>query len=85
MKDIIFEKLQQNFQPEILEVIDNSHLHQGHLGIKNSKTNSTHFQIKIKSWQFEKLKQLEVHRKINQILSEEFKNGMHALEIIILK
>lgn len=85
MKDIIFEKLQTNFQPEILEVIDNSHLHRGHQGVANYKNNSTHFLVKIKAKQFNQLSQLTIHRKINQLLTEEFKNGIHALEIKVLK
>ena len=82
MKNIIEEKLKKQFSPEFLIVVDNSHLHAGHSGSKPS--GQTHFAIKIKSSQFEGLSKIAIHRQINNLLNEEFLNGMHALEIEII-
>lgn len=85
MKDKIINKLQENFNPDLLEVINNSHLHSRHFKAENSEHhNQTHFLIKISSNKFENLKRIEIHRKINEVLKEEFKNGLHALEIKLI-
>jgi len=83
MKNIIEKKLQERFSPVFLEVVDNSHLHRGHA---NSKPEGqTHFLVKIKSAQFLELKTIEIHRLINQTLKQQFLDGVHALEIKIIK
>lgn len=85
MKDKIINKLQENFNPDLLEVINNSHLHSRHFKAENLEHhNQTHFLIKISSNKFENLKRIEIHRKINEVLKEEFKNGLHALEIKLI-
>jgi BolA protein len=85
MKDKIINKLQENFNPDLLEVINNSHLHGNHFKADNPEHhNQTHFLIKISSKKFENLKKIEMHRKINEVLKEEFKNGLHALEIKVI-
>lgn len=83
MKEIIVEKLINNLHPNVLEVINNSHLHSGHLGDDGS--GETHFAIKISAEDLKNLSAVQAHRKINRILQEEFKMGMHALEIRVLK
>lgn len=82
MKNIIEQKLKKQFAPEFIQVLDNSHLHSGHLGSRPS--GETHFAIKIKSSMFKNYSKLAIHRQINKSLSEEFLNGMHALEIEII-
>jgi len=82
MKNIIEEKLNKQFLPEFLIVTDNSNLHAGHSGSRPS--GQTHFSIKIKSNQFKNLSKVAIHRQINNLLKEEFLNGMHALEIEIV-
>ena len=85
MKEKIINKLKENFSPELLEVINNSHLHSRHFKVENLEHhNQTHFLIKISSKKFENLKKIETHRKINEVLKEEFKNGLHALEIKVI-
>ena len=73
------------FHPNILEVVNNSHLHSGHFIAQNSEhINQTHFMIKISAECFKGLNKIEIHRKINHLLKDEFKNGLHALEIKVL-
>ena len=81
MKDRIIKKLSENLNPNYLEIVNKSHLHQGHLGDNGS--GETHFDVIISA---ESLKgsRVENQRKINQLLKEEFEKGLHALSIKII-
>ena len=65
-----------------IEIIDNSNKHSGHNHFDG--TQETHFQIILKNINNNKTNRLNIHRKVNELLKEEFINGMHALEIKIL-
>lgn len=80
MEERITNKLQQ-LQPTFLKISNNSHLHRGHLGDDGS--GETHFKIEISATTLNNLSKVAAHRKINQLLAEEFNNGLHALEIKI--
>ncbi len=83
MKDRIIKKLSENLTIKNLEVINKSHLHKGHLGDDGS--GETHFEVIISAEELDSKKAVQNHRKINQILKEEFeKNGLHALSIKII-
>ena len=69
-------------QFEIKEIIDYSHLHSNHIGVKNLDYPITHIQIKIINRN--KLNRLEVHRIIYQRLNSEIEMGLHSIEIKIL-
>lgn len=85
MKEIIENKLIKEFAPSFLEVVNNSHLHSNHFTPYDpNHLNQTHFLIKISSSKFSNLSKIVIHRYINNLLKEEFKNGLHALEIKIL-
>ena len=64
-----------------IKIKDNSHLHKGHNNF-NGK-NQTHILIYLNSNKTNKVNRLEIHKKINFLLKDEFENGMHALEIKI--
>jgi len=83
MKERIIEKLEKNLQPKFLEVKNNSHLHQGHAG--DNGTNETHFAVIISADKFQNLSSVNAHREVNKLLEDEFKKGLHALEIKIRK
>lgn len=83
MLEEIEKKIRNKLDPEFLEVKNNSHLHEGHIGSDDS--GNTHFSIAIKSSKLEKLKILQAHRKINSLLVDEFKSGLHALEIKLIR
>ena len=76
-------KLTAAFQPERLEVIDESHQHAGHMlhpgGVE--PRGETHFRIKIVAAAFAGKSRLERHRLINALAAEEIKAGVHALAI----
>lgn len=85
MEKIIFKKLQEAFEPELLEVVNNSHLHSGHFAVENPQHhNQTHFLVKISAKSFTNKSKVSIHRQINNLLKDEFKNGLHALEIKII-
>ena len=80
-KERIHNLLIHNFKESSIEVIDNSYMHKGH---NNFDGNSeTHIKIIIKLDCYQKINKLNIHRKINQLLKEEFENGLHSLEIKI--
>ena len=78
----IYQKLTDFFSPQHLEVINESHKHQGHSGSPN--TGNSHFSIIIKSEKFKNLTKLVGQRMIYKVLSEEMKNNIHALSIKII-
>jgi len=85
MKEIIREKLIREFAPSFLEVINNSHLHKNHFIAPDPELhNQTHFMIQISAQCFDGMSKVNIHRQINKILSDEFKRGLHALEIKII-
>lgn len=71
-----------SLKPHFLQVTDESHLHSGHAG-NPSGTRESHFKLEIAARQLEHLSKIEQHRLINNLLAEEFKQGMHALTIKI--
>lgn len=78
----IKEKLQKEFSPNRLEIINESQRHRGHGGDDGS--GESHFRIKIGSAIFANLSRIESHRLINDSLANEFQKGLHALAIEII-
>jgi len=81
-KKRIENKLKKLFNPINLEVRDDSKLHAGHMHIDKDAT-ETHFYIKITSKCFENVKKIEMHKIVYLALEDEFKSGLHALELSI--
>lgn len=79
VKDIISKKLQEAFAPERLDVIDESHLHEGHAGHRPG--GETHFRVDIVSDGFEGKSRIERHRMINAALAAELAGPIHALAL----
>ena len=71
----IRERLQQTFQPQHLEVTDESHMHSVPEGAES------HFKILLVSEGFEGDMLIKRHRAVNAALREEFDNGLHALAL----
>lgn len=83
MKERIIKKLSENLHPQKLQVINQSHLHAGHLGDDGS--GETHFEIIISSENFAGKNRIAIHREINNLLKDEFEKNLHALSIKIEK
>ena len=79
VKYAITNKLRETFSPESLDVIDESHLHEGHSGHRPG--GETHFRIYIVSPDFEGKSRVERHRMINAALAAELAGPVHALAI----
>jgi len=75
----IEEKLTAQFSPSHLEVIDESHLHQGHVGARPE--GETHFKVSIVSDKFAGLSRVQTHRMINEVLATELAGPVHALSL----
>jgi BolA protein len=79
VKTQMAEKLAAAFTPQELNVIDESHRHEGHAGHRPG--GETHFRVHIVSDAFRGKSRLERHRMVNQALSSELAGGVHALAI----
>ena len=77
IKDII----EKNFNEFSISVIDDSLAHKGHNNFDGKE--ETHIIVELKKKFNLDIKRLEIHQKINTLLSEEFKIGLHALQIKI--
>lgn len=79
MKSQIEERLIATFQPVQLEVIDESHLHAGHAGSRDS--GETHYRVRIVAEPFQGTTRLQRHRLVNEALAAELASSVHALAI----
>ncbi len=79
VRDRITSKLTAALRPELLDVVDESHLHKGHAGARPE--GETHFRIRIVAVAFRGLDRIAAHRLIYRTLAEEVAGGVHALAI----
>lgn len=70
--------LRENFSPEFLEIIDDSHHHVGHAGAKNG---AGHFTVKICSEAFMGKTLVQRHRMVYSALDSMMHSEIHALSI----
>jgi BolA protein len=75
----IENKLQVAFQPDALQVVDESHLHAGHAGARPE--GETHFRVTVVSPAFAGKSRVERHRMVNATLAEELAGPVHALAV----
>lgn len=73
IQEIIETKLNTALEPEVLEIINESHMHSG-------PATESHFKIITASKAFEGKMLIARHRMINEILTEEL-NIIHALSL----
>ena len=73
--------LSKKFNDFILEIIDNSNLHQGHNNFTGN--DETHIKIILTKKNKKHVNRLDIHKLINNLLEDEFKSGLHSLEIKI--
>ncbi|WP_316230248.1 BolA family protein [Bradyrhizobium sp. SZCCHNR1051] len=78
-RDAIIEKLREAFSPESLDVQDESHLHEGHMG--HQPSGETHFRVYIVSQAFVGKSRVDRHRLINAALAAELAGSVHALAL----
>ena len=73
-------RLRQRLAPTALVVIDESHLHAGHVGANDSGF-GTHFRVRIASHHFAGKSRLSCHRLVYDSLQDFINQGLHALAI----
>ena len=75
--------LTEEFNPIHLDIIDESHLHAGHMGYREGE--STHFNVTLVSEKFEGLMPIKQHRLVNAALKELLDGPVHALALKTIK
>lgn len=75
IQQVIETKLQDAFQPNYLQVVNESYMHNVAPG------SESHFKVVIVTSSFEGQRLIMRHRQVNQTLSEELSNHIHALAI----
>ena len=80
-KQRIYSVIINNFSTYEIDIFDNSSEHVGHNNFDGKQ--ETHFKIVLKT-RSKSYNRLEIHKKINNLLKDEFSSGLHSLEISIL-
>ncbi len=73
-------KLQAAFQPEVLEVINESEKHRGHAGYTDG---DSHFRVVIKALEFKDMSRVARHRAVHKALGAALVGRIHALALDI--
>jgi BolA protein len=79
IEDELKDILQKTFDCQILKIINESDLHQGHAG--SPGTGQSHFRVEIVSKDFANLSRVQRHQMVNQAVSHLFDKGLHALSL----
>lgn len=74
----IRERLEVVFEPEALEIDDQSHLHAGHAGARDGRG---HFRVMLVTGKFDGMGLLARHRAIYDALGDLMQTDIHALTI----
>ncbi|QSL66961.1 hypothetical protein MERGE_001348 [Pneumocystis wakefieldiae] len=82
-ESIIRQKLTKALSPSILEIYNDSYLHKYHVPMRNNTNPNpeTHFRVIIVSDAFKGHQEVARHRIVYNLLKEELKNGIHALQL----
>lgn len=74
----IRERLNSALSPQVLEIVDDSHLHAGHAGAESGRG---HFRVFIVAERFAGQSPMARHRAIYSALGEMMQTDIHALSI----
>jgi BolA protein len=75
-------KIQQQLAPTFLDIQDDSAKHRHHQAMVGNTLPETHFRVTIVSEEFKGKPLIKRHRMINELLKEEFTQGLHALQLV---
>jgi len=78
----IRERLQAAFEPDALEIVDESHRHVGHAGARDGRG---HFRVHIVSDRFAGARTLARHRMVYAALGSLMQTDIHALSVTALE
>jgi BolA protein len=79
---VIETKLKQALSPLRIDVVDESHRHEGHAGAPAG--GESHFRIVVVSEAFTGKSRIERQRMVYALLAEELAGGVHALAMTAL-
>ncbi len=79
LADIIAARLTDALAPSWLEVVNESHLHAGHMG--DDGTGETHFRVAVEAPAFAGLTRVARQRLVNRALADLLATRIHALAI----
>ena len=72
-------KLRAGLAPTRLNVIDESHLHEGHVGARPG--GETHFRVEVVAAAFSGLSRVARQRQVYELLADELAGPVHALSV----
>jgi BolA protein len=78
---LIRSRLEAAFNPDELDVVDDSHRHAGHAGARDGRG---HFQVRILSRRFAGKRTIERHRMVYAALGPMMQTDIHALGLVAL-
>ena len=76
--DRLTDRLRTAFDPDLLEVVDDSHRHAGHAGAADGRG---HFTVLVVSKRFAGLNTLRRHRLVYEAAGDMMATDIHALSI----
>ena len=79
--DKIEAALRAEFTPQVLDVVNESHMHAGHAG--DDGTGETHYAVRIQSAAFEGLSRIARHRAVHAAIGKDLMVQIHALSLDI--
>ena len=77
-------KLTAAFRPLELEIVNQSHLHEGHAGAPahdDPDRPESHFKVRVVAELFEGMGRIERQRKVNEALADELAGPVHMLSM----
>jgi BolA protein len=78
----IEDRLTRAFQPEVLEVRDDSEKHRGHSGWREG--GQTHFHVTIRAAALQSGSRLSRHRQVHEALGHDLIGRIHALGLSVI-
>lgn len=75
--------LQEAFNIQSLEIIDETTQHAGHVAMKDNIFELTHVLIKISSLDLKGISRVEQHRQVYKALKSAMAEGLHAVRLVI--
>lgn len=71
------------FQPERLEIVDESGKHANHAGRHGLPAGETHYHVAMTAGSLAGQSRLARSRAVHEALAEEFRSGLHALSLTL--
>ncbi len=78
---IVKKKLQEKIKIEHINIEDKSFLHKNHIG---NQVGKYHLKVIIESKELKELSKIQSNKKIYRILSDEMKEFIHSIQILII-